>query len=217
MGPLSEAQVTISPVFYFTLVDLWAPLKAYVPGYEKQTRNQKPYDVYMMVFACGATGTINIQVIEGKTTQHILDGMNRFFNETTVPKIMYADQEGGLVKALKYGKVDVTDLSGTLSSQRGILFETVVPQGHSAHGRIEKRIHMLQSTLEQSQIRNSRCTGLGWQTLGKLIERTVNSVPIGYLHHQSGGHNPLLRILSPNCLKLITTSDREILEYKGQG
>ena len=36
----------------------------------------------------------------------------------------------------------------------------------------------------------------------------MNSVPIGYLHHQSGGHNPLLRILSPNCLKLITTSNR---------
>ena len=49
---------------------------------------------------------------------------------------------------------------------------------------------------------------MGWHTLAKAIERTVNSVPIGFLHHQSGGINPLLRILTPNSLKLISMSDR---------
>ena len=211
MGPLADCQITISPVFYYTLVDLWGPLKSFVPGYEKVTRStaDKPHEVYFMVFACGATGTVNVQVIEGKDTGFCLDGMNRFFSETTVPKFMFTDEEGGLVKSLKYGRVDIVDLSGTLSRQRGIFFDTVVPQGHSAHGRIEKRIHMLQQSLEQSEIRlHSRCTSLGWHTLGKLLEREVNSVPLGYLHHEAGGQNPLLRILTPNCLKLITTSDR---------
>ena len=67
---------------------------------------------------------------------------------------------------------------------------------------------MLQMSLEQSQIKNSRCTSLGWQTIGKLIEREVNSIPLGYLYHDVGGQNPLLRILTPNSLKLITTGDR---------
>ena len=40
------------------------------------------------------------------------------------------------------------------------------------------------------------------------MERTVNSIPIGYLHHSAGGINPLLRILTPNSLRLISTSDR---------
>ena len=210
MGPLAECQTTISPVFYFTMVDLWGPLRSFVPGYEKVTRStsDKPHEIYMMVFACCATGTINVQVIEGKDTGFCLDGMNRFFCEITVPKFMFTDEEGGLIKSLKYGRVDILDLSGTLSRQRGIHFDTVVPQGHSAHGRIEKRIHMLQLSLEQSEMRNSRCTSLGWHTLGKLIEREVNSIPLGYLLHEAGGQNPLLRILSPNCLKLITTSDR---------
>ena len=39
MGPLSFTQTTISPVFYFTLVDLWGPLTSFVPGYEKITRS----------------------------------------------------------------------------------------------------------------------------------------------------------------------------------
>ena len=211
MGPLSESQLSISPVFFFTLVDLWGPLRSYVPGYEKVTRSvkhAKPHEIYILVFACCATGTVNCQVIEGKDAGFCMDGMNRFFMETTVPKIIYSDEEGGLVKALTHGRVDLVDLSGTLSRQRGISFETVVPQGHSGHGRIEKRIHMLQQSLEQSEIRNSRCTSMGWHTLAKALERTVNSVPIGFLHHQSGGLNPLLRILTPNSLRLISTSER---------
>ena len=211
MGPLAQPQLTISPVFYFTLVDLWGPLRAFVPGYEKVTRSaagRKPHDIYMMVFACAATGTVSVEVIEGKDTAFCLDGMNRFFATTTVPKIMYADEEGGIMKALREAEVDIVDLAGTLSRQRGIIFETAPPQGHSAHGRIEKRIHMLQESLERSQIRSSRCTALGWQTIGKAIERIVNSIPLGYLYHDSGGHKPLLRVLTPNYLKLITTSDR---------
>ena len=31
MGPLADSQVTISPVFYCCLVDLWGPITAYVP------------------------------------------------------------------------------------------------------------------------------------------------------------------------------------------
>ena len=133
-------------MFFFTLVDLWGPLKAYVPGYEKVTRStadRKAHEIYMLVFACAATGTVNVQVIEGKDAGFCLDGMNRFFMETAVPKIMYADEEGGLVKGLREAEVDLVDMSGTLSRQRGITFQTAVPQGHSSHGRIEKRIHML--------------------------------------------------------------------------
>ena len=210
MGPLDHSQASISPVFYYTLIDLWGPLPSFVPGYEKVTRSSesKPHDVYMMVCACAATGTVNCQVIEGRKTGFCLDGLNRFFSETTVPKIIFTDEEGGLLRGLGHGEVDVVDLAGVLSRQRGVQVVTVVPQGHSGHGRIERRIQMLQQSLEQSELRKSRCTALGWQTIGKLIEHKVNSIPIGYLQHQIGGQNNLLRVLTPNSLKLITTSDR---------
>ena len=210
MGQLADSQISIAPIFYFCLVDLWGPLKSFVPGYEKVTRSNvnKPHEIYMMVFACCVTGAINCQIIEGKKTGYCLDGFNRFFSEIAVPKICYPDLEGGLIKALEEGEVDMVDLSGTLSRHRGVKFVPVVPQGHSAHGRVEKRIHMLQQSLERSQIRNSRCTATGWQTVAKLIEREVNSIPIGFYYHQSGGSNELLRILTPNSLKLVTNSDR---------
>merc|ERR1719233_2650572 len=212
MGPLADSQLTISPVFFYTLVDLWGPLTSYVPGYEKlgvtRATADKSYNVYIMVFVCAATGTVNCQVIEGKTAEYCMDGFTRFFCETTVPKIVFTDAEGGLLKALKEGEVDLMDMAGNLKQNQGIAFETCVPQGHSAHGKVEKKIHLLQQALERSGIRNSRCTATGWMCIAKLIERSVNSIPIGYLYHQSGGNNALLRILMPNNLKLITTGDR---------
>ena len=62
--------------------------------------------------------------------------------------------------------------------------------------------------LERSQIRlTATATATGWQTIAKAIEREVNSIPLGYLHHQ-GSLNPLLRVLCPSLLKNGTYSDR---------
>ena len=69
-------------------------------------------------------------------------------------------------------------------------------------------IRSLQESLERSNIRNSRTTATGWHTIAKLIARAVNSTPLGLYYHQTGGQNPLLRVLTPNNLKLITMSDR---------
>ena len=49
MGGLTDNQLTISPVFYFTLVDMWGPLKCYCPGYERTTRRDKSYEVHFLV------------------------------------------------------------------------------------------------------------------------------------------------------------------------
>ena len=82
MGCLSDFQLTISPVFYYTYVDAWGPVKGYTPGFEKSTRtSKKTFDLYIVVFACAATGTINVQVMEGgKDTGCVLEVFNRFFN-----------------------------------------------------------------------------------------------------------------------------------------
>ena len=210
MGPLTDNQLSISPVFYVTLVDLWGPIKCYAPGYHRETRSvhSKPYDGYFMVFACCSTGTVNVQFIEGKNTESCLSGFNRFFNETSVPKIILTDAEGGLLKSLKEGEIDIQDLQGTLSTERNIHFEVATPQAHYQHGKIEKKIHLLQESLERSELKNTATSATGWMTVGKMIERNVNSIPLGYLFHGSGGNNPILRILSPNSLRLITASDR---------
>ena len=220
MGPLSDTQLTISPIFYFSYLDMWGPIHVYTPGFEKRTRNRRmEYEVYMLVIGCAVTGAINCQIIEKRDTGAVLDGLNRFFCECSVPKILYPDMDGALMKALTDGQIDIFDLQGTLMRERGLYFQTCLPQGHYSHGRIERRIRMIQETLERSKLRNSRNTATGWQTIAKLIEREVNNVPLGYLYHQ-GTANPLLKVLCPSLLKNGTFSDRApkgIFQIPGSG
>ena len=211
MGPLADTQLTISPVFYFTLVDMWGPVRTYCPGYERvgTTRNTKTkaYDVHMLVFGCVATGTVNVQVIEKKNTEAVLDGFTRFFAEAIVPKVCYPDEDGALKEALRDGEICLQDLEGTLNIEKGIEFETCLPQGHNTHGRIERRIRMLKESLEKSNMKGTRCHATGLQTIAKVIEREVNSIPLGFLE-QDTREGKALRILTPGMLKLNAMNNR---------
>ena len=213
MGPLADSQLYISPVFYCSLLDMWGPVRTYCPGYERTgyTRgtvsHAKHYEVYYLVAACVVTGAVNIQVIEKKTTGAVLDGLSRFFNECSVPKILLPDADGAMMEALRDGVIEISDLEGTLSVDYGITFETCLPQGHWEHGRVERRIRMLQESLDRSGMKGTRCHATGLQTIAKAIERQVNDVPLGLLEQPTRGGN-ILRILSPNMLKLNTRTNR---------
>ena len=209
MGPLSDAQLSISPIFYYCYIDAWGPVKSYVPGYERETRSgHKIHEMMMLIFGCAATGMINCQMMEGgKNTDCVLDAFNRFFSEACVPKVCLPDKDGAVMKALTEGEIDIIGRDGVLARQRGIYFETCLAQDHSAHGRIEARIKMVQQSLERSNIRMDKMRTMGWQTLAKIIERDVNNIPLGYLQHDTD-LGPLLQVLTPNSLKLNTASER---------
>ena len=136
MGPLHDAQITNSPMFYCTLVDCFGPLKCYCPGFERVTRRgDKVYKVWMMVFCCVSTGCVNIQVIETQDTDGIMTGFNRFFHEETVPKVVFPDKGSLLLKALQEMEGWTLDIQYRLAEERGITFRACLPQGQSAHGR----------------------------------------------------------------------------------
>ena len=113
----------------------------------------------------------------------MLEVFNRFFAEACVPKIFLPDKDGAILKIIKEGEINLMSLEGVLSKERGVIFRTCSAQDHSAHGRVEARIKMIQKSLERSSIKNEKLHGLGWQTLCKLLERENNSVPLGYLQH----------------------------------
>ena len=211
MGPLPKYQTSVTPVFYYCLVDMWGPLHVYAPGYEKSTRSSdaKKYKAYFLIFVCAVTGMCNVQLVEGKDTSSILDGCSRFFCEATVPKVMLPDDDGAMLRAFTRGEISLSDISGNLYREKGVHFEVCTPQGHSAHGKVERKIRALQDSLTQSSIENSRCTATGWMTVGKAIENEANNIPIGYLYDRARGDgNPVLRMLRPNSLKGFGLTDR---------
>ena len=209
MGNVTDCQITVSPVFYYSQVDMWGPLRCYCPGYERMTRRDRPYDIYMLVFACIATGAVNIQVIEGKSTEFVLEGCSRFFAETSVPKILFPDDDGALTLAFSRGEINIRDLSANLYKTKGILFEKCAPQSHNTHGKVERAIRSLQQSFTRSGAPSCRLTATGWMTIAKNIEREFNETPIGFLYDKTAaGGNPLLRVLKPSTLKGFNSSDR---------
>ena len=82
----------------------------------------------------------NVQLIKRKDTAVVLDGCSRFFNEAGVPKIMLPDDDGALSRAFTIGEISLIDFSRSIYKEKGTHFELCPPQGHSAHGRVERRI-----------------------------------------------------------------------------
>ena len=163
----------------------------------------------MLVFTCVTTGAVNVQVIEGKNTEFVLQGCSRFFCEASVPKILFPDDDGALTLAFSRGEINLQDLSGSLYKSKGILFEKCAPQAHSGHGKVERMIKSLQESFSRSGASNCRLTATGWCTIAKGLEREINDTPIGFLFDKTAaGGNPLLRILRPSTLKGMNASDR---------
>ena len=75
MGPVSDHQITISPPFFVTMLDLFGPLDVFVPGRERETRNRRVEraKVWIIVFVCPVSRLLNLQVIEGKSAEAIVD------------------------------------------------------------------------------------------------------------------------------------------------
>ena len=63
--------------------------------------------IWILIIYCAATGTVSTQVIEDRGHEFIMCGLNRFFVECGVPKVMYPDMEGGLMKALNEGELGI--------------------------------------------------------------------------------------------------------------
>ena len=202
MGALHDSQITVSPIFFATMVDCFGPLKCYCPGYERVTRGgEKTYKVWMMVFCCMATGTINVQVVETQDTDGLMTGFNRFFAEETVPKFMFPDKGSSLLKSLQEMEGAAIDMEFRLSEQRGIAFKACLPQGHSAHGRVERVIRSLQESLEAAEVPKERLTATGWQTVAKGIQNAYNSLPLGTYYRRGEENVSIMDVLTPNLLK----------------
>ena len=202
MGSLHDAQLTISPVFYCTLVDCFGPLKCYCPGYERATRtSDRSYKVWMMVMCCVATGCVNVQLIETQDTDGIMTGFNRFFCEETVPKIVFPDNGSSLLKALQEMEGQTLNMEYRLAEERGITFRACLPQGHSAHGRVERIIRSLQDSLEAANVKAERLTATGWQTVAKAVQNSYNNLPLGSYYRRGQENVSILGILTPNLLK----------------
>ena len=204
MGPISDEQLVIAPPFWVTMMDMFGPCYVYVPGHSMYTRSKKVIEVkvWVLVFACPTTKMVNLQVIEGKSADAVVEGVTRLCCEQGgVPSFVLVDQDSSIVKVLSEAEVNMKDLELMLHREKGIQFKTCPVAGHNFHGLVEKKIRTVQECLEKCDIANMRLHATGLQTYCKLVENDMNSLPMGYSYGRDSDNSPILRLVFPNMLK----------------
>ena len=211
-GPLGDKQFLVAPPFFASQVDLFGPIRTFVPGYEKETRATKVKEskVWVMATVCIVTSNVNLQVIEMKDTGAILEAFIRLSCEVGYPKYIYCDQEASIIKVLKEIKVNLRDLSHNLYSEYGVLFEVCPVGGHDSHGKIERTIRSVQDSLSDLGLDKMRLHSMGIQTLCKQVENTYNNLPLGYRYDRAQDNTSVLKLLVPNMLRIGRINSRAL-------
>ena len=212
MGPIAQEQLMIAPPFYVTMVDLYGPVQSYVPGFERHTRNRQVLEtkLYVLVAVCITTRIVNLQAIEGKSAPAIIDGFTRLCCEVGIPSMVHVDQDTGALAGFQTAELDFRDLQHQLHTQFGISFSTCPVGGHNQHGLVESIIKSIQETFSDSGLKNKRIHATGWQTFCKLAENAFNNVPLGYSYSRYQDNTELLKILTPNMLRVGKINSRAL-------
>ena len=129
MDPVSENNLKIAPAFYITQVDLTGPFKAY--SKHNKTTTLK---IWLVVFCCATTMTINIKVLEDYGTTAFIQEFTRFSCEVGYPKKLWPDEGSQLIEGCTSMKLS------RLSQNVKIDFETCLFGGNNMHGEVERKV-----------------------------------------------------------------------------
>ena len=175
-------------------------------------RNKKVLEskYYVSVFARPISKCVNLQVIENKAADGIIDGINRLCYEVGVPKMILTDQDSGIMKALTDCEVSHKDLQHVIYKEKGIVFKTCPVSGHNFHGLTERKILSVQKCLERINIDKLWLHATGYHILMKLIKNQLNNLPFGFTYGKHSDNSPLLKLIFPNLLRIGTNNNRAL-------
>ena len=78
------------------------------------------------------------------------------------------------------------------------------------HGQVERRIRAIQESLNECGLKNMRLHATSLQTLMKLVENQLNNLPLGFSFGRDQDNTPLLKMLSPNMLRVGRSNERAL-------
>ena len=176
MGPVSwvlyPVQFEIAPAFHITQVDLTGPFKAYSEHNKRTT-----HKIWLVVFCCATTATINIKVMEDYSTTAFIQRFTRFSCENGYPKKLSPDEGSQLVKGCTSVKLDIRDFKSRLSQNLNIDFKTCLVCGHNIHGKLEHKIQEVKKSIEKTML-NERLSVIQWETCAVEIANRINDLPL---------------------------------------
>ena len=200
MGPTSKYNITIAPAFFYTQVDLSGPYLSYSTHNKRAT-----VKIWLVVFCCCSTSATSIKVMDNYSTPSFIMAFTRFSCNHGYPKKLLCDEGSQLVKACNEMKLNFVDIKSKLFINNHVKFELCPVQGHSMHGKVERKIREINSSIEKSTI-NHRLSMMQWETLASSISNQINNLPIAI--GDVVGDLECLDLITPNRLLLGRNNDR---------
>ena len=212
MGPVADSQLTIQGPFHSAMVDIDGPYTCYVPGFERETRNRKCLAVknYILLFACPVTKMLNLQVIESRNTQSVMEGLTRLGCEQGFPAQLILDQETSFMRIVREAEVNLVDLDNRSFKEFGIKFYTAPVGAHNYTGLVERKIRSVQECFEKIELKKQKLHATGLQTLAKLVENHLNNLPLGYSFGRDSTNSPMLKLITPNMFRVGRLNSRAL-------
>merc|ERR1719342_1804041 len=119
-----------------------------------------------------------------------------------MPECLILDQDTSFMKLVRDAEVNLTDLSHRSYREFGIKFQVAPVSGHNYTGLVERKIRAAQEGFEKIDLKSKRLHATGLQTLAKLVENNLNNLPLGFSYGRDADNTPLLKIVTPNLMKL---------------
>ena len=126
-----KERTIIAPPFFTCQIDVVFGFKAQI--HDKAKRS---IEMWALILCCLVTGATNILVVEGLTTRHVIQALERHSARYAVPRKIYVDNGSNLVK-LRDVSFSLRDFSFNVIDNAGIEVMVSVAKAHEDQGRVE--------------------------------------------------------------------------------
>ena len=197
------ARTTIAPPFWAVQVDIAMYFNA-----KPRITSKKTFSCHALVIVCLLTSATNIHVLEGLTTQAVIQALERHASRFGVPAQMFVDS-GTQLEKLQDAQFQLRDVCLTMGTQR-FNVTVVTPKAHQQQGRVEAKVKNIRKMLQAWSTSTDECnTLIGWETLFAQVASAINDVPIAR-GSASAPSDPGWEIITPNWLMLGRNNHRQL-------
>jgi hypothetical protein len=196
LADFPACRTSVAPPFYYVQIDIAMAFKA-----KPYKDSRKSMTAHALVMVCLVTSSTNILVLDGLSTQAVVQALERHAARYGMPAQIYVDP-GTQLHKLRDAAFDLRDVHQQVFQRMKFYVTTSTPQAHQAQGRVERRIRTIRDMLQRLFDTTEYCnTLLGWETIFSRIASQIDDVPIA--RGTSTAPTDLgWEIITPNRLKL---------------
>jgi hypothetical protein len=204
LADFPSCRTTVAPPFYFIQVDIAMAFKA-----KPFKESRKSLTAHALVIVCMVTSATSILVLDGLSTQAVVQALERHAARYGMPGEVHVDS-GSQLEKLKDTNFNIRNVHG--QEYRGMKFKVMVstPKAHQEHGRVERKIRTLREMLEKLFSSTEVCnTMIGWETLFARIASQIDDLPIAR-GSATAATDLGWEIITPNRLKIGRNSHKNL-------